>query len=83
MLCVCPTCASHADRKRSEVVYVKLVRTEPMRAEQGEMHAGSDLAFYHMSLSLGPAHLNTHTQIHRSWLKCVPLASLSVRMFQY
>lgn len=49
-----------------------------MRAKHGEMHAGSDLAFYHRRLRLGPAHLNTHTQIHRSWLIRVPLAPLSV-----
>lgn len=33
-----------------------------MRAKYSEMHDGSDLAFYHMSLGLDPALLFTHTK---------------------
>lgn len=35
-----------------------------MRVKYSEMHDGSDLAFYHMSLGLGPTHLYIHTHTH-------------------
>ncbi len=50
-----------------------------MRAKYSEMHHGSDLAFYHMSPSLGPAHIYTHKkQQHESWVKFGLLSAMCV-----